>query len=628
MATLRFCTIRVTALLFAGALLILGCQPAERGSMKASFMHTLAHLDSTLITLQNLQEGDADYGALWCPHCGVYHTRTAEALYPLAYLGKEKGSGEHTGAAILLGDWLIRQQMPDGSWKETPEEWTGTTTDQLLMLCLAYPLLESLLTPEQAGLWKEAMIKAGNYLVEVMSPSFASINYCATTAASLASLNGLLPDPAYRTRAAELAREVVGRMDEDLFITGEGGRVEGIKYGVDLIYNLEMSLWGLAVYALLAEDQEVMEQVRRSAERHLAFIYPDGSMDGSWGIRSNKWTTYGGVTSDGSQVLFSILASWDPVYRTAALRNLEYLHTCMQNGWVGYGPQHWQVMHSDPCIYPTFARAKNLAMAHQFCVTDEGDMPPLPSERMGARYFPTLDLVTASTRGFTTTITAYTYKDPKGAESKYMFRPAGGAVSNLWMKGLGHFQAGSQTEYHRWEPMHFPEVDSIVSLTPRIEFNRSSILYTNLFEFDADLVASGSRRKPVVTVTGELKERNQHSSGIGYVLRYRMGKDYIEKSIRLQHGPSSGPFRIVEPVIIQNGTRFMKNNETQVMIRSGGKRVLFDLREGDAVLSLGKDHQYFWSPFPALKAFPIMLTVEPEMGQEASEITFRYQIVE
>ena len=209
-----------------------------------------------------------------------------------------------------------------------------------------------------------------------------------------------------------------------------------------------------------------------------------------------------------------------------------------------------------------------------------------------------------------------------------MFRPTGGAVSNLWVKGLGHFQAASQTEYHRWEPMHFPEVDSIVSLTPRIEYIHSSQLYTNLFEFDAVMVSSGTRWKPAVNVTGELKERNQRSSGIGYELRYRMGKNYLEKTIRLQHGPSSGPFRIVEPVIIQQGTRFMKNNETQVMIRSGGKRVLFDLREGEAILSLGKDHQYFWSPFPALKAFPIMLTVEPEMGQEASEITFRYQIME
>ncbi len=48
-------------------------------------------------------------------------------------------------------------------------------------------------------------------------------------------------------------------------------------------------------------------------------------MDGSWGIRSNKWTCYGGATSDGSQVLFSLFAETDPVYRTAALRNLEYL---------------------------------------------------------------------------------------------------------------------------------------------------------------------------------------------------------------------------------------------------------------------------------------------------------------
>jgi len=41
-------------------------------------------------------------------------------------------------AAIRTGNWLIQQQEQNGSWKETPEEWTGTTTDQVLMLMLAW----------------------------------------------------------------------------------------------------------------------------------------------------------------------------------------------------------------------------------------------------------------------------------------------------------------------------------------------------------------------------------------------------------------------------------------------------------------------------------------------------------
>ena len=79
-------------------------------------------------------------------------------------------------------------------------------------------------------------------------------------------------------------------MDEDGFINGEGGRSHTGKSGVDLGYDMEMSLWGLGYYARCSGDSVVDAAVRRSLENHLYFIYPDGSMDGSWGIRSNKWT--------------------------------------------------------------------------------------------------------------------------------------------------------------------------------------------------------------------------------------------------------------------------------------------------------------------------------------------------
>jgi hypothetical protein len=50
-----------------------------------------------------------------------------------------------------------------------------------------------------------------------------------------------------------------------------------------------------------------------------------------------------------------------------------------------------------------------------------------------------------------------------------MFRPTGGAMSSLWREGHGMLQASSPTEYHRWEPVHFPEADGLRPLTPRIE---------------------------------------------------------------------------------------------------------------------------------------------------------------
>ena len=185
----------------------------------------------------------------------------------------------------MLGNWLIRQQEKDGSWKETPEEWTGTTTDQLLMLLLAYDILEPKLKPAERTAWKTSMEKAADYLTAVMSPEFASINYVATTTATLAAAHVMFNKQAYAVKARELAHRVISKMDEDGFINGEGGRTYTNKSGVDLGYDLEMSLWGLGYYAQLTKDSLVNRAVKDAVKMHLFFIYPDGSMDGSWGIR-------------------------------------------------------------------------------------------------------------------------------------------------------------------------------------------------------------------------------------------------------------------------------------------------------------------------------------------------------
>ena len=67
-------------------------------------------------------------------------------------------------------------------------------------------------------------------------------------------------------------------MDDDLFITGEGGRVFGVEYGIYLAYNMEMSLWVLSIYATLSGDKLVMGKVLKAKENQLHFIFPAGSI--------------------------------------------------------------------------------------------------------------------------------------------------------------------------------------------------------------------------------------------------------------------------------------------------------------------------------------------------------------
>lgn len=472
-------------------------------------MRMLSELNASVMKHVNSDKDSPDYGGIYCPHCKLYHTRAAETVYPFAYEYHKMGNKTYLRAAINAGNWLIKQQEDNGAWLETPEEWTGTTTDQVLMMALAYPILKSHLSKKEKDSWLHSIEKAGDYLVKVMSPQFASINYCATTTASLMAVNEIINKQSYQNKARELAYQVVGKMDQDYFLTGEGGRVFGVKYGIDLGYNLEMSLWGLALFAQLAKDDAVKQIVEKSLAQHLYFIYPDGSMDASWGIRSNKWTCFGSGTSDGCQVLFSLFMDKNDQYRTAAIRNIQFLKTCMKNGIVGFGPLYYNMYDCQPCIYPTFTKAKNMAMAVALAKADVGKVPQLPLDKTGMHYFPTLNLTVSRTAQWCVTISGYTYKDPAGDRTKYMHRPSGGTITNLWLNGHGYFQASSQTIYKRWEPMSFPEIPTPLPLTPRIEFSSDLDYFTNLYEFDAIMTNNKKNGTYIVTSFGELKNSKQ-----------------------------------------------------------------------------------------------------------------------
>ena len=417
--------------------LLYGCSKSESKSygFHKEVGNTLEILVDALKALQITDPQNPDFGALQCPACNVLHTRAAEAVYPFAVWSEISGEEVYGRSAVDLGNWLIRQQQVDGSWKETPEAWTGTTTDQLLMISGAYPMLKHRLSADEKSQWQQAIRAAADYLLKVMDPGFASINYCATTAISLLSADQVLHKAGYRKKAGNLAHQVVAMMNEEGFIEGEGGRVYGSKYGSDIGYELDMSLWGLGLYAQISGDTMVAEKVRSALATHLPFVYPDGSIDGSWGIRSNKWTTYGSMTADGCQILFGLYAGTDQCYGSAALRNLFYLRRMIRNGIIGYGPQYWEIYDKPPCIYPTFVRATNLAMTLKHTPDLEIEPAKIPSDRHNwFRFYPSVDVVLVRSENYMATVTAYRYKDlAKGPESKYMHRPTGGSVSNLWI---------------------------------------------------------------------------------------------------------------------------------------------------------------------------------------------------
>ena len=589
---------------------------------------TLLKLNNTLVDLQNKNKKDADFGAIYCKHCNLYHTRAAEAIFPLTYEYKITGNKERLKSALNLGRWLLKQQKPTGEWVETPEDWTGTTTDQLLMLVLSYPIISKDLPAKEKLIWLNSFERAGDYLTSVMNTVFASINYCATTTATLSELYKIVPKQIYKDKATELAHNIVAKMNADYFIEGEGALVnKELKYGVDLGYNMEMSLWGLTRFALNFDDKMVLNAVREALKNHIWFIYPNGALDGSWGIRSNKWTIYGSGTSDGCHPLFAMFAHENDQYRSAAIRNIQLLDACItKEGLAGYGPHHATVMSDVPCIYPTFAKAKSMAMAMLWIKNDIGQPAQIETDKIGYRFFPTINVAVVRTKNFCGTVTAYNYVAKEGAKSKYMHRPTGGSLSALWINGLDMFQVSSQTEYQRWELMHFPMADGIKPLTPRIEFSDEKGYYTNLYEMNATFQVMEKNNDVITTAYGELRNRDRQESGIGYILQHEFTDNVLTKRYTIRYESKFNEVRIVEPIVFNAETKIEKVTNNEVIISYKNKTVKLTLEGENCDLKVESENlKYYWSPYPAVQTMPILIAIKNK-GEFKKEIILKYSI--
>lgn len=616
-----------TFILYTCIIISLYAQQNEIFSVKKECTKNLLILADDLIKLQNSDTASPDYGALYCSACSDYHTRASESVLPFAAAYKISGKEKYLKAAISTTNWLLIKQQYDGSWFETPDTWTGTTTDQLLSLSASYPILQQYLSDKQSDKWLRSIKAAADWLVANMNTEFASINYCATTTASLRLAFQLIPDSSYMVKAKKLSLEVIPKFDEDYFLTGEGNRVRGTKYGIDFGYNLDMSLWGLGFYAKLAQNNIVDDYVKESLKRMIYFIYPDGSTDGSWGVRASKWTTYGSFTADGCQILFGLYSKDNPVYRNAAIANLNYLMKMRNNGLITYGPGYYEMFEEPPCIYPTFCRSKNLALTILFGDQTEGKIESLPTQKTNwFKYFKTLDITLVRTENYMATITSYRYKDiRRGADFKYMFRPSGGSITNLWVKNYGYLQASSQTRYHKWE-MNYPEIDSSISITPRIEFSDSISYYTNLFEFDAYTSTSEAYGIFSIETIGELKDRNRWEGGVAYNLIHSITDEYIEKTIKLRFHGQKPQVQIIEPFIQRRSSVFKKINDHTVEIIDGDFVFLFELITRGYSIELGTDEEYYKQPFPALKGFPVIIKIKPEKDSFIKEVKYRISI--
>ena len=106
---------------FALAILVSALVSTGHVSFRETAFPVLQRLNEIVVSFQNTDPADPEYGGITCPGENLYHTRAAEAMFPLACEYSLAGNAERLRQALKLADWLMKYQRADGSWRETPD---------------------------------------------------------------------------------------------------------------------------------------------------------------------------------------------------------------------------------------------------------------------------------------------------------------------------------------------------------------------------------------------------------------------------------------------------------------------------------------------------------------------------
>jgi hypothetical protein len=583
----------------------------------AGYETTLHKLCDALISTQITDPNSPDFGALVCPSVNPQehplHSRTGEAVYPLAIAYQKTRDTRYRDSAIRLARWLISIQQPRGAWGEDSpnhDGWAGTTSDQLFSLAGAWPILRNELTPADQALWENAMRQASEHVVKTFPIS--NVNYQPTGAVALLLASQAVKNPpdAWLAKAESLIALTVEGITADRLLTGEG-------MGVDGGYNMAQSIGYLALWGILKSDAGIRQRAADLLRAHLPFVYPNGSIDNSWGTRSYKWTYESGTkTAPGVYFTFTALADQDPSFGPAGRLCLEFLQTQLSlDGFVTTGPHAHEHGSTNPsCLYSTFTRAQSLAMAIEYARPDAQSVAPalIPAQQNQAPkvyFYPTINVAVVRTKKLMATVSAY------GAIQRYGRGQVsrGGSLTNLWIDGFsrdGFAQTSSVAVYKREEKIHMPDEPALRPLTPQIECEIEGETFTNLFEDQASMSVAQKADHIEVTTHGSLRNAAGQSAEINYTLIHYLYDEYLTKEFVIR-SPRKHTIRLTEPFVKMPGLNVTQPSPRSIRLAPpAGPALTFRITDApaDSVLSSGHEVEKYWSPFPSVNAHPLTLT--------------------
>ncbi|NOU95883.1 hypothetical protein GC093_22040 [Paenibacillus sp. LMG 31456] len=545
-------------------------------------------------------------GGILCPACKRIHGRCGDAIFPMYYNAVETGEERYKQSARKLVQFMQRNQLYDGSWlNDEPSVWKGTTVFQTLSLCHAYDFLQKSDEADEADELLGMIEKAARWIAWAFCEGgilHTNINYFITTAAVLQWCSQILNNPRYAQEAKKLMYESLEKVNKDGFITGEKKYLNRPHDNIDIGYNMDMSIGAMAEYYLLTGDLHVKEETLRVLKAHVQMIYPDGSMDNSFGSRGYKWTLYGSKTAHGCQMALMMLCDEESAFAEAAGRNVNYLASCVnEQGMVGYGPRHRDIFEK-ACIHTTFNRADALAVALVYGKQAQ-EKVQIPSDlKFGIKHYPSLNTYHVRTESFMATVTGF------GANNA----PTGGTISYLWHEKLGPVQIGSATTYERAEVFNMPEFPGEYkgTTTPRIEAVIKGTKYGSLYEYEAKIAPD--IEQTALYAYGRLKPQEQPipvDSRAQYSIHYRFFDNKVEKKYVFDIQFPMDRLSIIEPFVIQSNTSLSKGSKG-IQMSTAGTTVIIEGEGSAFMLNEKQVEEKIAAVFPAVICTPMQWTMD------------------
>ena len=553
---------------------------------------------AALLTYQiDKPEDPSVHGALGCTACGKIHGRCFEMVYPLMYRFSKTGDRSYLTAAERLMVWAENLTMPDGSWTVIPDpkSWRGTTVFGLIGVGEALKHYGALLPEATRMSWTKRLRAAADYVRTTFDLTFTNINYGFSAIYALHLAGELLEEATYTARSKELAEDIPNWFTEPHYLLfGEAKpsdkrSARGLP-GIDLGYNVEETLGALVQYAHAVQDPELTALLLKSLDGHAAFMLPDGGWDGGWATRMYKWTYWGSVTTEGCQAAYSLFAAQRPDLVAVAHRSTELMRACTTPEGLLGGGLHFEQAGLEPCIHPTFAHARNLAivLTTNVKLTNVDTRVPLPREQAdGVDFYAELNVWLLARGPWRATVSANDFRYVDRA-----YQATGGSLSMLHHARVGPVCVASMTEYERIEENNqLPQPGPEFALTPRLELTHDGGTYSNIYDLGAEVRTEDTNGLIEVETEVALLDAD-HTAPAGVSSAYGIKYTFSEEIVRIRSRPLTATAvhaaRLIIPIVSPGAEPIHRVNVNAIeIIKPDGTvrvtaNVPLQLREGSA----------------------------------------------